>query len=42
MRNLNITFEDKDFKELLLAKQDYEKETEHGVTWEKFILLLIK
>jgi len=42
MKNLNITFEDKDFKTLLLAKTDYEKDVEHSITWERFILLLVK
>lgn len=41
MKNLNITFEDKEFKKLQNAKE--EAKITRGITsWEEFILVLAK
>lgn len=38
MKQMRLTFEDKDFKHLLSEKRDLEEEVEHSVSWENFIL----
>ena len=42
MKTLNITFDDKDFRNLASAKKDYEADTEKSISWERFILKLLE
>jgi hypothetical protein len=42
MKTLNISFDDKDFKRLRLAKQDAESDVNHSISWKKFLMNMLE
>jgi hypothetical protein len=42
MKTLNIPFEDREFKNLNMSKQDYESDKGHSVSWKEFIFIMLE
>lgn len=41
MKNLNITFSDKDFQKLKSVKEKREQKTKERISWEDFVFLSV-
>ena len=42
MKTLNIPLDDRQFKKLYVAKRDYESDKEVRVSWQGFLMVMLK